>query len=246
MPDSVRIKETRWYVEKIADILAFSELPDGGFKEFPPPQSIEIKDDIPDGWGFYRGNRDGYGVYEKRSRRFFTDDFGKPKFEHGGYVKCHNLLQRLEAMQDDSTKMIGGNEASGFLIPTADGRFVPYESLFQVIADMAYTQSWMSRSLNEIKVNCMQLIHMGRDILKSLGIPLRFKRLPVEFGDKTYYAAVPTLGGKTASISSQLGLILMNLGLVVGGNLKVTKVDTDGLKDPPKKPSPKPPPAGVK
>jgi hypothetical protein len=235
MTDSKRVIETRWYVEQIADYLGMATLPDGTFKNFPQPVAIDDKKDIPDGWGFYSARDKGVGIYQKRSRSLTINNFGKPEFKPAGYVKCHTLLQRLEAMQDDNTRMIGGDEASGFLIPTADGRFIPYESLFQAIADMSYNQSWMTRSLNEIKINCMQLVHMGRDTLKGLGIPLRIKRLEILLGDEIRYAAVPTLGGKTVSISSQLGLILMNLGLVVGGNMKVTKVDTDGLSDPPPK-----------
>lgn len=232
MPDSIRTKETHWRVERLSDFLGISAQPDGTAKEFKAPKHLDQKELIGDKWDFYSGSKTSdkdynTGIYQKRSRKIKKDEQGKILIETGGFVETYTLLQRLECMQDDSTRMIGGDEASGFQIPTADGRFKTYESMFQLLADMAYTQSWTTMALNEIKINCIQLMSMARDTLKALGVPVGIKTIPINMGENECEIAVGGLKGETPTVSSQLGLIMMNLGLLVAGNLKVVKTDKD-------------------
>lgn len=220
MPDSIRTKENHWRLERVSDFLGINAQPDGTTKKFKPPKNLDQKELIGDGWSFYSGGKDNTGIYQKRSRKVKTDETGKVKVETGGFIETFTLLQRLDAMQDDSTRMLGGDEASGFSIPTADGGYETYESLFQLIAQMAYTLSWITMSVNEVKINCMQLISMARDTLKALGVPMGIKILKVNMNNKELEVAVGGLVGNTPTVSSQIGILKQNIALVVASIIK--------------------------
>jgi hypothetical protein len=225
MPDSTRVKKLEIQAQLISDFLGIELQPDGTRKKAPMPKNLDQKEQIADGWSFYGAGQNkakqfNTGIYQKRSRKVKMDETGKAKIETGGFVETYNLLQILNCMQDDSTRMMGGDESSGFSIPTADGGYETYESLFQLIAQMAYTLSWVTMSINEIKINCMQLISMTRDTLKAIGVPMGIKTLGVKMDGKDLEIAVGGLVGNTPTVSSQIGILKQNIALVVASIIK--------------------------
>lgn len=223
----IKEKETHFYVQEIHRFLGLTALPDGSHRVFPQPRPFSGPEGIPEGWQFYTGNDQGAGIYQKRSRIIKTDDFGRPLIERGGYVQCFNLIQRLECAQDDLTYQIGGDEATGFLIPTADGKFIPCNSLFNAVAQSAYTTSQVAYGVNQLKTQCRQLLSICTDTLRGLGIPLGKKVITVKSSNGDGQTWVPAIMGRGPTISSQIGIVLANLGMVVASGLKVVKLDKD-------------------
>ena len=225
MPDSQRIIETHFYIEDVHRFLGCVSLPDGSVRTFPQPRPFEGPEGIPTGWQFYGANSQGAGIYQKRSRILAQDAFGRPLFLPGGYVQCHNLLQRLDCYMDDMTYQLGGDEATGFLIPTADGDYVPCTSIFNAVAQSAYTISQIAYGVNQIKIQCRQILSIAADTLRGLGIPLHKKKIVVRSNKESGETWVPALNHQSPTVSSQLGIILANLSMVVAQGLKVTKID---------------------
>jgi hypothetical protein len=144
-------------------------------------------------------------------------------------IKYHNLPQLLDALSDDVSRHLGGASSAAFQVPAADGwRAQNYAGITQAIADLLYMSSVHSKSINELQNQSIKSVWMLQQVLKALGLPLHITKLegvsgikdPVEEGDLLRaYMPVPELDAKAPTLTSLLGVVLLNLQRLVGASV---------------------------
>ena len=142
-------------------------------------------------------------------------------------MKIHNLSQLFDAIADDISKMLGGGQSAAFQVPSADGwRAIEYEGISQAIADSLYMSSVHSKQINELQNQSIKTVYMLQQILKALGLPMHIEKIEGVSGVQdsegdylTGYMPVPEIDAKAPTITSLLGIVLLNLQRVVGATV---------------------------
>jgi hypothetical protein len=142
-------------------------------------------------------------------------------------IKYHNLPQLVDSLADDLSKHLGGATSAAFQVPSADGwRAAEYNGISQAVADALYMLSVHSKNINELQNQSIKTVYMLQQILKGLGLPTHIEKIEGVSGVTdsegeyiTGYMPVPEIDAKSPTITSLLGIVLLNLQRVVGASV---------------------------
>jgi hypothetical protein len=170
---------------------------------------------------------DASGMYDLRSAVLKKDRKEASIDLRSHAVKVHNLPQLIDALSDDISKHLGGGQSSIFQVPSADGwRSAEYEGIYQAVADSLYMLSVHSKQINELQNQSIKQVYMLQQILKGLGLPTHIETIEGVSGvndsdgdSLTGYMAVPEIDPKSPTLTSLLGIVLLNLQRVVGATV---------------------------
>jgi hypothetical protein len=151
-------------------------------------------------------------------------------------VKYHNLPQLIDALADDTSKQLGGATSAAFQVPSADGwRAAEYNGISQAVADALYMLSVHSKNINELQNQSIKTVYMLQQILKGLGLPTHIEKIEGVSGVTdsegeflTGYMPVPEIDAKSPTITSLLGIVLLNLQRVVGASVGIRESNQEG------------------
>jgi hypothetical protein len=243
-----RVANLGYYTERIARVLGISVNSDGSIRSIRNRAALKDGETVPAGWSrgqWARNNggssvgqtggspnqqRDGY-AYQVRSNTLVGDPYsGKTtKIDKGGHVLVENLPQLLEVILDDLDKALGWGEAGANILPSPDGqRQLVYQGLNTLLTENAYMLSQLSRNITGTHISSLKNQAMLQELLVGLGLPCSLREFLVQVdADPTKQASVPYPGLVTGSPSlvDLLYLVLVNLGLLVGSNLKPQEQD---------------------
>ena len=241
--EEARVANLGYYVERIARVLGISVNSDGSIRSIRNRAYVPDGETIPAGWSrgqWARNNggssvgqkggasthrRDGY-AYEVRSNTLVGDPYsGKTtKIDKGGHVLVENIPQLLEVILDDLDKALGWGEAGANILPSPDGqRQLVYQGLNTLLTENAYMLSQLSRNITGTHISSLKNQAMLQEVLVGLGLPCSLREFPIQAdADPSVQASVPYPGlvSGSPSLVDLLYLVLVNLGLLVGSNLK--------------------------
>jgi hypothetical protein len=227
-------------IESAAHVLGVSFNEDGKNVPYPEPRLFDPEkiEDINDkkllkpaqfAVAEMGGFLDTSGIYEVRSAipKMVRNEMEIDLRPHG--IKVHNLPQLIDGMADDISKMLGGGQSAAFQVPSADGwRAAEYEGISQAVADALYMLSVHSKNINELQNQSIKTVYMLQQILKGLGLPTHIEKIEGVSGVTdaegeylTGYMPVPEIDPKSPTITSLLGIVLLNLQRVVGASVTV-------------------------
>lgn len=184
------------------------------------------------------GGLDSSGLYEVRSALMTSGRKSDNVIDLRPHaIKVHNLPQLIDAMADDNSKMLGGGSSAAFQVPSADGwRAAEYEGISQAVADALYMLSVHSKNINELQNQSIKTVYMLQQILKGLGLPTHIEKIEGVSGVTdsegeflTGYMPVPEIDPKSPTITSLLGIVLLNLQRVVGASVAVREQNQEGI-----------------
>ncbi len=240
--NNARVANIGYYVERIARVLGISVNEDGSIKSIRQAKAITPGSVIPPGWDFGQfgtnavgieggqvgGNagelRDGI-IYEQRSNKLIPDKFrsDQSQIEVGDYVLCENWPQYLNQLFDDLDKALSWQEIGAGGIPAADGsgKVMLYEGMGSVVAEMAYMLSRMSLHTSQGLISSKVTQGICLELLQGLGLPIEEKNLPmyVSAEGKPSLVSYPGIAQDAPTVTTQIGWLLQNVGLVLAGNL---------------------------
>jgi hypothetical protein len=241
--EEARVANLGYYVERIARVLGISVNSDGSIRSIRNRAAIPDGETIPAGWsrgqwarnnggssvGQKGGNeeeqRDGY-AYEVRSNTLVGDPYsGKTtKIDKGGHVLVENIPQLLEVILDDLDKALGWGDAGANVLPSPDGqRQLVYQGLNTLLTENAYMLSQLSRNITGTHISSLKNQAMLQEVLVGLGLPCSLREFSISADAAPEVEATvpyPGLVSGSPSLVDLLYLVLVNLGLIVGSNLK--------------------------
>jgi hypothetical protein len=175
------------------------------------------------------GEFDTSSLYEVRSAQLKQGRKGIEVDMRPHAIKYHNLPQLLDAIGDDLSRFLGGASASAFQVPNANNWTAQnYAGLTQGLADALYMLSVHSKSINELQNQSIKSVYMLQQIMKGMGLPCHVTKIegvsgipdpnnPGEWIDG--FMPVPEIDAKAPTLTSLLGIVLINLQRLVGASV---------------------------
>jgi hypothetical protein len=238
-----RVANLGYLIERIARVLGISVNPNGSIRSIRQKAIAKRGETIPAGWyfgqfgvnegGSREGQQGGSLVYEQRSNRVTKDKFSGEAKElvAGDYTLCENLPQYLDEMLDDLDKALGWQELGAWSIPNADGssKVATYEGLHSLLSEVAYMSSAISKSASQTHVSSLLTQAVCYEILKAFGVPLTPKTFPLHVGGREpANVAYPGLAEDAPSQYQQFSILLQNLSVLVGSQVRVNDDSLNG------------------
>ncbi len=238
-PEAARVANLGYYIERIARVLGISVDSDGSIRSIRQAELIDTGDSIPAGWTFGQWSRNQGGsdkgqkggletedrdglVYAVRSNKFTNDDFtGESNaIEQGGYVLVENIPQLLHIMMDDLDRALGLQNAGANVLPSPDGQIVSYQGMNQMMLDLLYSLSLMSRNTSGTHVLSLKNQAILQEILGAFGLPVVAKELSVSLDGEKGDLVYPGLEKNSPTLNDLITIILVNLGTIIGSKIK--------------------------
>lgn len=209
LPNTPRVANLGYYIERIARILGISVNSDGSIRSVRQRELIipdaEGNASIPAGWG--RGQwqinkggdskgqkggkpeetRDGI-VYANRCNRNVPSDFNDElaELQAPAYVLCENIMQYIESYLEDLDQGLNWQEMGAMALPAAfdddDGtrKYCTYEGMGTLLAEVAYMLSSISQSTSQTFISSLVTQGIAKAILESTGVPLHTMTLELQ------------------------------------------------------------------
>ncbi|AIE73866.1 MULTISPECIES: hypothetical protein [unclassified Synechocystis] len=256
-PQKKRFNNLGRYLETLAYATGIAFNADG--KNIPQPESnwvdadyiktINANQSLRNGQFAVREVTDAYGqrmvcdaLFEVRARQVSTttDSDGNLQIAEtspGGAMRVPHIGGIFDTIADDLTKFWGGGD---IMVPKVDGTgVVYYDSMGECLADCLYMLGSHSKSINELQNQSIKTVFLLQEIFRALGLPCHVATVKGEGG----VMPCPELDEKSPTLTSLLGLVLINLSRVVGASIAFR--EDNFAPPPPSGPDPDPGVGGV-